>query len=109
MTQNSLKAQLTHPQPPTHKKLYQRDPNYDLITTLIGIFGLGSFPWDRLLGIFRLGTFAGHLSLGNFRWETFAPELSLEIFRLGTFVWEVSVESFRLESFACFFLSGSFA
>ena len=70
---------------------HSKNKNYTSVTLtrffriLVGIFGLGSFAWDRLLGNFRLGSFAWELSFGIVRLGTFAWDLSLGNSRLGAF------------------------
>ena len=74
-----------------------RDPSSVLLfQMMVGVVGLGTFPWGRLLGIYRVGAFAVHLSLGNYRLEMFTSELSFGIVGLGnlllsTVIWKQSL------------------
>ena len=102
-----------------------------MVRSLLGIFALRSFAWNRLLENFRLGsrlgTFVWDSSLGcvrlvsvarNFIWKllrghfrlgTFAREVSpgnlryllLGDDRLGTFAWELSLGNCCLGTSAC--------
>ena len=83
-----------------------------MFTALFGIFGSGSFDWDRsldILGIVSLGFVVRNLLLRNFRLEvslrtfrfgSFVCGRSLGVLRLGSFALELSLGAFRLDIFA---------